>query len=98
MKQTRIKVTYVAVDEEKIILLTASTFDDLKLGLDDYYGVDTTDRTAKCLGFTPYQTKYPDYYEGYYEYEFMFGNEIHKDRVNVYCVDYYPHTKYEVEI
>ena len=93
MKQTRIKVTYVALNEYGKPILSASTFDDLKLGLDDYYGVE-----SKCLGFTPYQTKYPDEYEGYYEYEYLFGNELTKDVVKVYCVEYYPHTKYEVEI
>ncbi len=44
------------------------------------------------------ESKYGDAYEGYYEYEFLFGGEIIKDKVKVYCLDYYPHTKYEVEI
>ncbi len=98
MKQTRIKVTYLAVDsDENIPLTTASTFGDLRLALDEWYGIGK-DETAKCLGFIPYQTKYPDAYEGYYEYEFLFRDEIMKDKVKVYCLDYYPHTKYEVEI
>lgn len=98
MKQSRIKVTYLAVDSDgNKPLITASTFEDLRLALDDYYGVGVSE-SVKCLGFTPYQTKYPEEYEGYYEYEFPWEGEILKDKVKVYCLEYYPYTKYEVEI
>ena len=96
---TRVKVTYVAIDAEEGShkpIMSASTFEDLKLGLDAYYG------DSECLGFTPYQSKYPDEYEGYYQYKVKM---IHSgrdekvteyiDTVKVYCIEYYPHTTYE---
>lgn len=95
---TRIKVTYVALNEYGKPIMSASTFDDLRKGLDDYYAVDRTD--AKCLGFVAYETKYPDEYEGHYTYSYtsiirdVKTTEI--DVIKVYCIDYFPHTKYEV--
>ena len=93
---SRIKVTYVAMDVDGYKpIMTAETFEDLKKGLDDYYAIDRTD--AKCLGFTAYNTKYPDSYEGYYEYEWtqIIRDEktTEKDTIRVYCVDFYPETK-----
>jgi len=83
-------------------IISASTFKDLKAGLDDYYGCDG--RGGECLGFTPYQSKYPDEYEGHYQYKVKM---THSDRdekfteyidtVKVYCIEYYPHTIYEVQ-
>jgi len=94
---TRLRVTYVAMDEYKPIL-SASSFDAIKEGLDEYYGVDKGQ--AECLGFTPYDTKYPDDYEGYYSYSYIikqYDKEITNiDVVKVYCVNYHPHTIYEV--
>jgi hypothetical protein len=52
---TAIKVTYVALNEWGKPIMSASTFNDLRKGLDDYYAVDRTD--AKCLGFIPYESK-----------------------------------------
>lgn len=100
---TRVKVTYIAMDHDgNKPIMSAGTFEDLKAGLDDYYGCDG--RGGKCLGFTPYVSKYPDEYEGYYQYEVSM---IHSgrdeepteyiDTVKVYCVDYHPHTIYEVK-
>jgi hypothetical protein len=94
---TRLRVTYVAMDEYKPIL-SASSFDAIKEGLDEYYGVDKGQ--AECLGFTPYYTKYPDDYEGYYSYSYtikQYDKEITNiDVVKIYCVNYHPHTIYEV--
>lgn len=94
---TRVKVTYVALNEGEPIV-SASTFDDLRKGLDDYYAVDRTD--AQCLGFVPYETKYPDEYEGHYTYTYTSIVRDQKttelDVIKVYCIDYFPHTKYEV--
>lgn len=96
---TRIKVTYVAVDAEtKKPIASAETFDDLRLALDEYYGVVIG--VAKCISWNPFNSKYPDDYEGYYEYEWI--NEVRDnikvetDTVKVYCIDFYPETKYEV--
>ena len=94
---TRLRVTYVAMDEYKPIL-SASSFDAIKEGLDEYYGVDKGQ--AECLGFTPYNTKYPDDYEGHYSYSYTikrYDKEITNiDVVKVYCVNYHPHTIYEI--
>ena len=94
---TRVKVSYIAMDEYKPIL-SASSFEELREGLDDYYGVDKGQ--AECLGFTQYDTKYPDDYEGYYSYSYtikQYDKEINNiDVVKIYCVDYYPYTIYKV--
>lgn len=99
MTQTRtyIQVTWVAQAYAKPIA-TAHTWEDLLVGIDDYYGVGN-DPKVKKLDWHPYDSKYPDDYEGYFEYEvddFNGGTEIEK--VKVYCVDFYPYTKYEKEI
>jgi hypothetical protein len=94
---TRVKVTYIAINEYKPIL-SASSFEAIKEGLNEYYGVDKGQ--AECLGFTPYNTKYPDDYEGHYSYSYtmkQYDKEITNiDVVKIYCVSYYPHTIYEI--
>jgi hypothetical protein len=99
MAETRsyIRVTWVAQAYDKPIV-TAHTWDDLVAGVDEYYGAGE-DPKVKKIGWNPYDSKYPDDYEGYFEYEvddFNGGTEIEK--VKVYCVEFYPHTKYEKEI
>lgn len=98
MAETRsyIRVTYVAQVYDKPIV-TAHTWTDLIAGLDEYYGVGRDPKVEK-LGWHPCNSKWPDEYEGHFEYEvddWNGGTEIEK--VNVYCVDFYPHTRYEVE-
>ena len=99
MTETRsyIRVTWVAQAYDKPIV-TAHTWDDLVAGVDEYYGAGE-DPKVKKIGWSPYDSKYPDEYEGYFEYEvddFNGGTEIEK--VKVYCVEFYPHTKYEKQI
>lgn len=96
---TRIKVTYVAVDAEaRKPIASAETFDNLRLALDEYYAVDRGE--GRCLGWYPFDSKYPDDYEGHYEYEWknIVRDEIYLqvDIIRVYCIDFYPETKYEV--
>lgn len=94
---TRIKVTYVAQVYDKPIV-TAQRWDHLVAGLDEYYGIGN-DPKVKKLDWHPYNSKYPDDYEGYFEYQvddFNGGTEIEK--VKVYCVDHYPTTRYEVVV
>ena len=96
---TRVKVTYVAMDTDgNKPIMSADSFDNLKLGLDDYYGCDG--RGGECLGFTPYISKYPDEYEGHYQYKvnmIQYEKPIeYIDTVKVYCIDFHPHTIYEV--
>ena len=94
---TRVKVTYIAMNDYKPIL-SASSFEEIKEGLDDYYGLNKGQ--AECLGFTPYYTKYPDDYEGYYSYSYtikQYDKEINNiDVVKIYCVDYYPYIIYKI--
>ena len=94
---TRVKVSYIAMNEYKPIL-SASSFEELREGLDEYYGVDKGQ--AECLGFTTYNTKYPDDYEGYYSYSYtikQYDKEITNiDVVKIYCVEYYPYTIYKI--
>ena len=90
---SRIKVTYVAVTEDSgQPIMTAESFDNLRKGLDDYYAIESTD--AKCLGFVPYNTKYPDSYEGHFTYSYTmitYGEKSTElDVIKVYCVDYFP--------
>jgi hypothetical protein len=95
--RTYIRVTYVAISPYGKPIVTAHTEKDLKAGLDEYYGIGT-DPKAKCLDWTPYDSKYPDEFEGMYRYEvddFNGGLEI--EEVKVYGVEFYPETRYEVE-
>lgn len=96
---TRVKVTFIAMNADgNVPITTADSFDNLRKALDAYYAVDRGE--AECLGFYPYHSKYPDDYEGYYEYKYhmIFRDkvEVNLDKVKVYCVEYYPHTVYEV--
>jgi hypothetical protein len=92
---SRIKVTYVAIGDSGQPIMTAESFDNLRKGLDDYYAVESTE--AKCLGFVPYNTKYPDSYEGHFTYSYTMILHDEKitelDVIKVYCVDYFPLTK-----
>jgi hypothetical protein len=97
---SRVKVTYVAMDLNGYKpIMTASTLDELKGGLDNYYAVGKGE--AECWGFYPTESKYPDLddYQGYFTYAWknVTRDEVMviKDKVKVYCVDYYPHTTYE---
>ena len=97
---TRVKVTYIAMDNDgNKPIMSADSFENLKAGLDDYYGCDG--RGGECLGFTPYISKYPDEYEGYYQYKVsMIQYEKpteYIDTVKVYCINFHPHTIYEVQ-
>lgn len=89
MKRSYIRVTYVALSHWGSPIATAHTFDDLKLGIDEYFGIGK-DR----LEWIPYESKYPGDYEGYYKYEDDNGDI---ETAKVYCVEFYPTTKYEVE-
>ena len=86
-----IRVTYVALSHWGSPIATAHTFDDLKLGIDEYFGIG-----KDHLEWIPYESKYPGDYEGHFKYE---GNDkdTETEIVKVYCVEFYPETKYEVE-
>jgi hypothetical protein len=97
---SRVKVTYVAIDVDGFKpIMTASTLDELKGGLDDYYAVGKGE--AECWGFYPIESKYPDLYDyqGYFTYAWknVIRGEVtvEEDKVKVYCTEYYPYTTYE---
>ena len=93
-----IRVTYIAMSPYGKPIITAHTEEDLKAGLDEYYGIGT-DPKVKYLGWTPYDSKYPDELEGWHRYkvdDFNEGGDV--EEVKVYCVEFYPTTKYEVDI
>jgi hypothetical protein len=97
LKRTYVRVTYVAMSPYGKPIVTAHTEKDLKAGLDEYYGIGK-DSKAKYLDWTPYDSKYPDDFEGTYRYEVDdFNGGLELEEVKVYCVDFYPYTKYEVE-
>ena len=99
MVETRsyIRVTWVAQAYDKPIV-TAHTWDDLVAGVDGYYGVGK-DPKVKKIRYTPNDSQYVESFEGYFEYEVDdFNGGIELERVDVYCVEFYPHTKYEKEI
>jgi hypothetical protein len=99
-----VKVTYVAMDVNGYKpIMTASTLDELKGGLDDYYAVGKGE--AECWGFYPSESKYPDDYVGHFTYAWKnptraplshYEVTVVKDKVKVFCVEYYPYTTYEV--
>lgn len=92
---TKIKVTYIAIDKESNTpILSAGSFEELRDGLDEYYGVVKGE--AECFGFHPYQTKYPDDYVGFYTYKRnkRYEKDDGFDMIKVWCVNYYPHTEY----
>lgn len=94
----RVKVTYLATvkEWENKPIVTAGSFDDLKAGIDSHYGVPDQDPTAKYLGWFPYESKYGDEYEGCFKYSFEYGGEEETHTVRVYCLEFHPHTVYEV--
>ena len=95
----QIKVTYLACDYEELFpILSADSFDNLRLALDEYCGADHRN-SGRYIGFTPYDTKYPSEYEGVIEYECCESgitdwSKTYIDKFRVYCVDFYPETKY----
>jgi len=88
---SRIRVTYIALDSDgERPIVTAGNFEDLRAGLDEYYGTERFD--AECLGFFPYESKYPDAYEGHFKYRATYPSGVEVDQIKVYCVDFFPLT------
>lgn len=89
-----IKAIYLACDyDDRFPIISADSFQNLRLALDDYCGADER-KQATCKGFFPYHSKYPSDYEGYFEYEcFKNPEETYTDKFRVYCVEFYPLTK-----
>jgi hypothetical protein len=95
--RTYIRVTYVALSHYGKPIATAHTEKDLKDGIDEYYGIGT-DNKAKYIEWVDNNSKYPDELEGHHIYEVDdFNGGLEFEHVKVYCVEFYPYTKYEVD-
>ena len=71
--------------EDKIPILTATTVEKVKQLLDEYMGLPPyfEDKDVEYLGYFPYDSSYPDIYEGTYKYRD--GNEIQE--LGLYCME-----------
>ena len=71
--------------EDKIPVLTATTIEKAKQLLDEYMGMPPyyEDKDVEYLGYEPYDSSYPDIYEGTYKYRD--GNEIQE--FGLYCME-----------
>ena len=69
-------IYFVNDREDKIPILTATTVEKAKQLLDEYMGLPPyyQDKDVEFLGYFPYNSKYPDIYEGNYKYRY--GDEI----------------------
>ena len=73
---------YVAQHTEYNKPIAASNnWDELKFLLDDYFGSDKKT-------FHPYDSKYPDEYQGFFRYEIETDGVVEVEEVKVYEVDY----------
>lgn len=93
---TKRRLTYVACDfDEKYPILSADSFDNIRLALDEYCGADERN-SGKFIAFHAYESKYGSEYEGYFEYECCTtGNNwdsTYTDKFRIYCIEFYPLT------
>jgi hypothetical protein len=93
------KVTYLACDyEEGFPIITADSFENIKEALGDYCGDDHRN-TGKYIDFHIYETKYPNDYMGYMEYECCLNgkdwDKTYISKFKIYCLEFYPLTKVE---
>ena len=78
-------IYFVNDREDKIPVLTATTLENVKQLLDEYMGMPPyfEDKDVEYLGYFPYDSSYPDIYEGTYKYRD--GNEIQE--FGLYCME-----------
>jgi hypothetical protein len=74
---------YVAYHEQNHCPIASSdNWESLLSMIDEYYGSD-----GKRLGWYPYDPKFPDSYQGHFEYlDFLDNNSI--DKIKIYEVDF----------
>lgn len=96
---------YVVVDDDsRRPIIAASDSKTLETILDEYCGaIDKYNHSGKRIKYVPYNTKYPDDYEGYYLYEIKSpiqgGNvSVCEEKYHVYCVESSPINIEENEI
>ena len=93
-----IKVTWVAMNSDgNRPIISADSFENLKAGLDDYYGCDG--KGGEYLEFKPYYCKYPSEYQGCFTYKStMYHSDkdqeptVYIDEIKVYCIEFWPYT------
>lgn len=78
-------IYFVNDREDKIPVLTATTIEKVKQLLDEYMGLPPyfEDKDVEYLGYFPYDSSYPDIYEGTYKYRD--GDEIQE--FGLYCME-----------
>ena len=78
-------IYFVNDREDKIPVLTATTVEKVKQLLDEYMGLPPyfEDKDVEYLGYFPYDSSYPDIYEGTYKYRD--GDEIQE--FGLYCME-----------
>ena len=78
-------IYFVNDREDKIPVLTATTLEKVKQLLDEYMGLPPyfEDKDVEYLGYFPYDSSYPDIYEGTYKYRD--GDEIQE--FGLYCME-----------
>ena len=78
-------IYFVNDREDKIPVLIATTLEKVKQLLDEYMGLPPyfEDKDVEYLGYFPYDSKYPDIYEGTYRYRY--GDEIQE--FGLYCME-----------
>lgn len=91
------KYMYVVIDDDsRRPIVVAPDTKTLEAMLDEYCGaIDKYNHSGKRIEYVPYNTKYPDDYEGYYLYEITsyltHGQlEVYKEKYHVYCVESSP--------
>jgi hypothetical protein len=95
----KIKATYLACDyEDGFPIITADSFENIREALDDYCGADHRN-IGKYIDFHIYETKYPNDYMGYMEYECLESrsdsSKTFISKFKIYCLEFYPLTKIE---
>lgn len=96
---------YVVIDDDsRRPIIVATTTKTLEAMLDEYCGaVEKYNHSGKLIEYIPYNTKYPDDYQGYYLYEITSplsngGVEVYKEKYHVYCTESSPVNIEENEI
>ena len=96
---------YVVIDDDcRRPIIVASSTKTLEAMLDEYCGaVEEYSHSGKLIEYVPYNTKYPDDYQGYYLYEITSylsngGVEVYKEKYHVYCTESSPVNIEEDEI
>ena len=79
------KVIYVAQIYGRPAI-SAETFEDLEMALDNHYG---SGPNVKNLGYNVSNAKYPDSFEGYFQYQIDAEDGTHEiERADVFCIEF----------